>query len=1016
MQTTTRTVLNNSINRTYTSVTKSIKPSLVRLLSITGLLLVCISTTTFSQSRLQVTNDSVRVLNSEMVIRNNSRNVEGALYNKGNGVTEFRPVRINRNSNGTWVVIGSDSAELGGQSSGSAVFAGDPDIRLSREKLEGSQMKLNWWKSTQQFYNSPRIGVIGDSQGRGEFATTYSQSIMGRLQQFVYGITSNAGFTNYCQNGYNSRRLAPSGSNAFVDNNYNITKALTDGNKIIILCNTSNDFATNSAGGYTPVEEFMANTLLIAEACEKAGATLFVVSPFPRNAYPAAVRDSMRVVAGLLQQKFGDRYAYVYHQVEDSLHPNQLQPSYETGDGIHLNNAGSAIVFNALRDVLMSYYTSNPNIKNYQLHRSATYSGDYPRYSTITNINQPSLQIPEDSLYYKVRIAYRNGYFSKWSNVVQGSLAQAGGVTFLHPVVSATTPMVIYLPDTSSTLTVTASDGNAGGTIASYNWVKIYGGPAHITNVSLASTGVSGLQEGGYLFRCQVTNLHGLSSYGDVQVIVRGNDSSILVSRFNFNANASNIDGWVDVSDGPFHANNNGKVWTDNINNRSIVNISNLVDGAWGGNFYNNAGDANGENNADPGGFAIPPAVIRSSWYSHGRVYANAGSNQLKFTNLNPTKSYKIKLYGSLATSVALDADPTLYIVNNNILDPRRLNAVGNTSNMAMFRNIYPNSSGEIPFFVGVPAGEALFGMINAATIEEDQLSTVNQLPQVTVGSNRTITLPLNTVTLSGSGIDPDGSIISVAWTQVSGPATANITYGTTWTPYITMPSANPGTYVFRCSASDNAGGTGFADISITMNAGSSNPVLYVGVSRDTYTATPWLVLAGSPSSAVLTGSNTDAFPGNTVTVSTIATANWVPLFGYATSDSTGEVVDDGNGYIAPLRVHRGAFFNVNAYDVNKPQIEVTGLPAGTYKVRIFGSLQTAVANSMSIDCNTVFRVNGASPQTINAKGNTSQTADFTGIVIGTGDPLKLYLNPTTPASNNFVGMLNFFIVERTGP
>jgi lysophospholipase L1-like esterase len=958
---------------------------------------------------LLVTNDSC---SAELVLKNSTKNISGVLFNKGNGVTEFRPIGINRNSNGVWFVLGSDSAELG-QGSGGVSYAGDPDVRLSREKLTAGQMRLDWWKSTQEFYNSPRIGVIGDSQGKGEFATSYSQSIMGRLQQFVYGITSNAGFTNYCQNGYNSRRLAPTGSNAFVDNNFNVTKALSDGNKIIILCNTSNDFSTSGAGGYTPVEEFMNNTLLIAEACEKAGATLFVVSPLPRNEYSQAVRDSMRVVAGLLQQKFGDRYAYVYHMVEDSLNETKLAPAYETGDGIHLNNTGSSIVFSVLRDVLASYYTSNPNIKNYQLHRASSYSGDYLKYATITNINQPTLQIPEDSLYYKVRISYRNGYYSKWSNVIQGSLAQTGGVTHLRPIVSATSPVVIYLPTNSSTLTVTAADANPGGSITSYNWVKIYGGAATVSSPTSASSSVSGLQEGGYLFRCQVTNALGLSSYGDVQLVVRSYDSSVTISRFNFNVAAGPVDGWVDVGDGPFHASNNGKVWTDNVNNRSIVNISNS-EAAWGANYYNNAADANGETVADPGGFAIPPAVLRTSWYSYNRTYVNSGSNQLKFTNLNPTKSYKIKLYGSLATSIALDADPTIYIVNNNTLDPRRINAVANTSNLALFRNVFPNSSGEIPFFVGVPAGEALFGLINAATIEEDQLSAVNEVPQVTVGSAMNITLPLNTVTLSASAIDPDGSVMSILWTQVSGPATASITSANTWNPFISLSSSAAGTYTFRCSVTDDRGGTGSADVNVVVNNASSNPTMYVGVTRDTYTASPWLVLAGTPSSGVVSGTTT--FSGNTVTVSTVNTSNWVALFGFATSDSTGEVINDGNGFVAPLRVHKGAFFNLNSYDVSKPQVEVTGLPAGTYKVRLFGSLQTATANSMGIDCNTVFRVNGSSPQTINAKGNTSQTADFTGIVLGSGDPLKLYFNPTTANSNNWVGMLNFFIVERTGP
>ncbi|MGN6532524.1 MAG: PKD domain-containing protein, partial [Ginsengibacter sp.] len=51
-----------------------------------------------------------------------------------------------------------------------------------------------------------------------------------------------------------------------------------------------------------------------------------------------------------------------------------------------------------------------------------------------------------------------------------------------------------------------------------------------------------------------------------------------------------------------------------------------------------------------------------------------------------------------------------------------------------------------------------------------------NQTPSATAGSNQTITLPTNTVTLNGSGNDSDGTIASYQWTKVSGPSSYTIT------------------------------------------------------------------------------------------------------------------------------------------------------------------------------------------------------------------------------------------------
>ena len=51
--------------------------------------LILVTPAVFSQSRLQVVTDTVRVADAELVIRNNSRDKNGYLYNAGNGITKF---------------------------------------------------------------------------------------------------------------------------------------------------------------------------------------------------------------------------------------------------------------------------------------------------------------------------------------------------------------------------------------------------------------------------------------------------------------------------------------------------------------------------------------------------------------------------------------------------------------------------------------------------------------------------------------------------------------------------------------------------------------------------------------------------------------------------------------------------------------------------------------------------------------------------------------------------------------
>ena len=47
--------------------------------------------------------------------------------------------------------------------------------------------------------------------------------------------------------------------------------------------------------------------------------------------------------------------------------------------------------------------------------------------------------------------------------------------------------------------------------------------------------------------------------------------------------------------------------------------------------------------------------------------------------------------------------------------------------------------------------------------------------PVANAGVDNTITLPANSVTLSGSGTDADGTVVSYSWAKISGPAGGNI-------------------------------------------------------------------------------------------------------------------------------------------------------------------------------------------------------------------------------------------------
>ena len=81
------------------------------------------------------------------------------------------------------------------------------------------------------------------------------------------------------------------------------------------------------------------------------------------------------------------------------------------------------------------------------------------------------------------------------------------------------------------------------------------------------------------------------------------------------------------------------------------------------------------------------------------------------------------------------------------------------------------------------------------STLTVNSLPT-NLAPLASAGSSKEITLPASTVTLSGSGSDPEGKAITFAWTQISG---AVVTLSNAGTKDLLVSNITfAGSYTFR--------------------------------------------------------------------------------------------------------------------------------------------------------------------------------------------------------------------------
>jgi RHS repeat-associated protein len=98
-----------------------------------------------------------------------------------------------------------------------------------------------------------------------------------------------------------------------------------------------------------------------------------------------------------------------------------------------------------------------------------------------------------------------------------------------------------------------------------------------------------------------------------------------------------------------------------------------------------------------------------------------------------------------------------------------------------------------------------------------------NQAPVVNAGSNQTIALPTNSVTLNGTATD-DGlpnHTLTIAWSMVSGPGT--VTFSSPSTAVTQATFSAPGTYVLKLTANDSQLSSS-STTTVTVNSSANQP------------------------------------------------------------------------------------------------------------------------------------------------------------------------------------------------
>ncbi len=398
-------------------------------------------------------------------------------------------------------------------------------------------------------------------------------------------------------------------------------------------------------------------------------------------------------------------------------------------------------------------------------------------------------------------------YVFKLTVVDNGGATNSDNITIVvnpalnqSPIVSAGKNATITLPTNFYTMS-DASASDPDGSIVAYSWNKVSGGTYTIDASTMLHPTVSALQVGVYVFRLTVTDNSGATASNTMKITVNnqpnvppnvnaGKDTTLILptTTYQTTATATDIDGtissylWEQIG---------GSAVT--ISDPTILKplISNFVVGVF--TFSLTVTDNLG-------------AVAKDTVI----VTVNPAANKTPSVNAGGTVVITLPIDFYQANAIASDTDGT-------IIAYAWTQVSGGSYTIS-------NASIPKPLFSNLLQGTYVFKLTvtdNVGASNSDNLIIIvnhalNIPPSANAGSDRTITLPTNTVQISGtSATDQDGNIVSTVWTKASG-GSYTIDNANILTPLFS--NLTQGTYQFVLTATDDSAAVGRDTMTITVN------------------------------------------------------------------------------------------------------------------------------------------------------------------------------------------------------
>jgi len=494
------------------------------------------------------------------------------------------------------------------------------------------------------------------------------------------------------------------------------------------------------------------------------------------------------------------------------------------------------------------------------------------------------------------------------------------------PVASAGANKTITLPTNTAVLNGSGTD--VDGTIATYQWSKVSGPAATMTNGSTANLSLSGLVAGVYVFKLTVTDNLGAQGSAQATLTVQpaavnkppvanaGGNKTLTLPN-----NSTTLIGSGSDADGSIAAylwtKQSGPAATLGTANAANFFVSNLVEGIYV--FRLTVTDNSGATAFSDATITVLPATAAKP------PVVNAGADILVTL---PTNTAVINGSASADGTITTytwtkRSGPVATLVNDKTAS---LQLSGLVEGVYVFRlTVVDNNL------------LSAFDEVTVTVLPQN----VNSIPVANAGGNKTVKLPDTSVTLTGSGSDADGSIVSYAWSQLTG---VPVQLSSLIVPSLTISDLDIGVYSFRLTVTDDKGATATNDAVVTVVAAATNlsPVADAGVDIVIYLPANTVKLTGAGTDAdgtiagylwtKISGPAVNTVNENTAEVTLEDLVEGSYTFRLTVSDNQGASgVDEVNVTVLPETVNQAPIADAGPdVSVRLPQIEVVVQGSGS--------------------------------------------------------------------------------------